>query len=301
MSRRRYREIGVRPFAVVLPDPDSRGRWLFYVGDVFIDDCHTARASGGFAETSPALESFRERASAINAAVEGLTMSDDHAASWSVILDALHHHGGELWPGFAKTLALAMGVDVERFPELAPRPAPPVPPIDIRHGGRVRYVHNGTELEAVVASAEVLPELGPPVFVEYSAAQAAPMLIQGRRDVMRIRLELVVQLPTRPPRPDPAEFARVAQAGVMTPNEARQLLDLASFDDPAVIETVTGGGALEVRLQCSSSPRTWAAAAPSPAPICELEAGHEGMCRAGAMAWVYTGGEAVLEPPGSTS
>lgn len=147
--RLQFTERGERPFAVVLPDPESRGRWLFYVGDVFIDDCHTARAGGGYDEHHAGLAAFRERASAINAAIVGLTMSKDHAARWHVLLDAMEERGGGSIPDFAKDLAVGMGVDMDRFPELRPRPAPPPPAIDIRHGGSVRYVHNGTEFEAV--------------------------------------------------------------------------------------------------------------------------------------------------------
>jgi hypothetical protein len=282
-----------QPFAVVVPDPNSRGRWLFYVGDVFIDDTHT----GGDGErTDPALRSFREKASAINAAVTGAIMPSDQRGVWAAVLDSMLEKGGEQITDTAKKLALLFGIELDRLPELAPRPAPPPPPLDIMTGAHVRMRAGSHEFTGVVTRME-------PIFrPSYDTEEPTFHGVIRRRGLTETRVEItVVEVH---PAPGPTERVDLlAQAGVMTPNEARQLLDLASFDDPAVTETVTAGAstALEVRLQCSSSPRTWAAAAPNPAPICELEAGHEGMCRAGAMAWVYSGGEAVLVSPGSTS
>lgn len=225
MSRRRLAELDDRPFAVVLPDPDSRGRWLFYVGDVFIDDCHEARPEGGFPDReSPALRSFRERASAINAAIVGLTMPDDHRAKWAVLLDAMEEKGGESLPQVARTLAVTMGVDLERLPELGPRPTPPPPPIDIRNGGPVRYVYNGTEFDAVVVAARVLPdEPAGPLIVEYSALQAMPLTLRGLPEPMRVRLEVELMVPTTP---NPLERVDLYGGGIVPPDVAAELLEL---------------------------------------------------------------------------
>lgn len=66
-----------------------------------------------------------------------------------------------------------------------------------------------------------MPEFPAPVMIEYSAAEAAPMAIQGRREVMRIRLELAVLMP---PQADPLE--RVAGGALIPPEVAAELLGL---------------------------------------------------------------------------